>query len=523
MTETNSSDQSSPHSSERLQELVDQRLRKAHTLRDAGLDPYPARTNRDHTIAEARAAFESFEAAHPDDIDDHSAPTVTVAGRVLSHRGQGKVAFIDIRDGSTPNDADNRLQLFCRIADLPPDTQTALENLDLGDFVEARGPLMRTRRGEISVSPTALLIITKTLRPLPEKFHGLQDQEARYRQRYLDLQANDDSRRVFQQRSQIVAALRRRMDARGFLEVETPVLQPEAGGAAARPFVTHFNALDEERFLRIATELHLKRLIVGGFDKVYEVGRIFRNEGVSTRHNPEFTMMESYEAYADYDDVARMVEETVSGIAQDVLGATIIPWGDPESDSYVEIDLTPPWTRITMRDALQRHAAIDFYDHRTPQAMQDLLHQRHIDVPAGGGWGKMLDALVSETVEPHLVQPTFLLDYPLELSPLAKRHEEDPNLVERFEAFVVGGEIANAYSELNDPVDQRARFANQTELQAAGDDEAELGDEDFLTALEHGMPPTGGLGIGIDRLVMLLTNRQSIRDVILFPQLRRKD
>lgn len=503
-------DAASETGSDRLQELFDQRRSKLDTLREAGLEPYPARTGRDHSLAEARAAFEAAEQ------NEAEPPVVIVAGRVASVRGQGKVAFIDLRDGS------GTLQLFCRRDALGESGGLALDQLDLGDHVECRGPLIRTRRGEISVEAQALQVITKALRPPPEKFHGLRDQEARYRQRYLDLQANEESREVFQRRSQIVASLRRRMGGRGFLEVETPVLQPEAGGAAARPFETHLNALDESRVLRIAIELHLKRLVVGGFDKVYEVGRIFRNEGASTRHNPEFTMLESYEAYADYNDVARMVEEIVSGIAQEVLGTMVIPWGDPESADLVEIDLTPPWTRITMHEAVQKYAEVDFFDYATPETMTELLKERHIEIPEGAGWGKLFDAFVSSTVEPHLIQPTFLLDYPIELSPLAKRHAEDGRLVERFEAFAAGWEVANAYSELNDPIDQRERFATQSRLQAAGDDEVELGDEDFLVALEHGMPPTGGLGMGIDRLVMLLTNRQSIRDVILFPQMRRK-
>jgi lysyl-tRNA synthetase class 2 len=321
---------------------------------------------------------------------------------------------------------------------------------------------------------------------------------------------------VLVRRSQIVAAVRRFMEGRGFLEVETPVLQGEAGGAAARPFQTHLNALDEERFLRIALELHLKRLIVGGLDRVFELGRIFRNEGTSTRHNPEFTMMESYQAYADYLDVARMVEELVSTVALEVLGTTSVQFGAHR------LELAPPWRRVTMREAVQEYAEVDFFDYRTVDSMTGLLREKSIAAPENAGWGKLLDALVSATVEPQLVQPTFLLDYPVELSPLAKRRRDDPSLVERFEAFAAGWELGNAYSELNDPVDQRKRFASQQALQAAGDDEAEMIDEDFLVALEHGMPPTGGLGIGIDRLVMVLTNSESIRDVILFPLLRRR-
>ncbi|PZC49691.1 MAG: lysyl-tRNA synthetase, class 2 [Chloroflexi bacterium] len=493
--------------SERLQELSAQRREKADALRAAGVDPYPARGGGALTrIAEARSQFEAFESAGSAQAE---APGTRVAGRITNLRNLGKLAFLDVRDGS------GAMQLMCR-KNVLGDDWSVLAALDLGDFVEAAGSMIRTRTGEISIDASELRMLTKSLRPPPEKFHGLQDVEARYRQRYLDLQSNEDSRGVLVQRSQIIAAVRRFMEARGFLEVETPVLQPEAGGAAARPFLTHLNALDEERYLRIALELHLKRLIVGGLDRVYELGRIFRNEGTSTRHNPEFTMMESYQAYADYGDVARMVEELVSTVAQEVLGTTSVQFGTHT------LELAPPWRRVTMREALQEYAGVDFFDYRDVASMTALLHEKHIAVPENAGWGKLLDALVSETVEPRLIQPTFLLDYPVELSPLAKRRTDEPSLVERFEAFAAGWELGNAYSELNDPVDQRARFASQVALQDAGDDEAEMVDEDFLVALEHGMPPTGGLGIGIDRLVMVLTNSESIRDVILFPLLRRR-
>ena len=504
-----------PHDSARLRELFDQRRAKAEALRAQGVDPYPARTDGPLVPLErARMEFEHWEKRAQGAGPEGMAPRARVAGRVTALRNLGKIAFVQIGDAS------DGLQLFLRQNVLTQDPATGwplLEQLDLGDFVEAEGPLVRTRTGEISVEARTLRLLTKTLRPPPEKFHGLQDQELRYRQRYLDLQVNPDARRTFVTRSRVVSALRRFMDGRGFLEVETPVLQAEAGGAAARPFVTHFNALDEDRYLRIATELHLKRLIIGGFDKVYEIGRIFRNEGVSTLHNPEFTMLESYEAYADYHDVARMVEEAVSTIAREVLGATVIPWAGES------IDLTPPWRRLTMREAVQEYAGIDFFDHNTPETLRPVLEQHRIPVPETGGWGKMLDALVSALVEPRLVQPTFLLDYPAEVSPLAKRHAGEPLLVERFEAFIAGWEVGNAYSELNDPVEQRARFEAQLRLKRGGDEEAELVDEDYLTALEHGMPPTGGLGMGIDRLVMVLTDNQSIREVILFPHLRRRE
>ena len=496
--------------SERLQELSAQRREKAEALRAAGIDPYPARGGgRVTPVSEARASFEAFEAGPGATNSPPPAPMTRVAGRITNLRNLGKLAFLNVRDGS------GSIQLMCR-RDTLLDGWSVLQALDLGDFVEAAGPLIRSRTGEVSVDASELILLSKALRPPPEKFHGLQDVEARYRQRYLDLQANDDSREVLVRRSQIVAAVRRFMEGRGFLEVETPVLQGEAGGAAARPFQTHLNALDEERYLRIALELHLKRLIVGGLDRVFEVGRIFRNEGTSTRHNPEFTMMESYQAYADYLDVARMVEELVSTVALEVLGTTSVRFG-PST-----LELAPPWRRVTMREAVQEYAGVDFFDYRDVESMTALLREKHIPAPENAGWGKLLDALVSATVEPQLIQPTFPLDYPVELSPLAKRRQDEPSLVERFEVFAAGWELGNAYSELNDPVEQRARFASQVALREAGDEEAEMLDEDFLVALEHGMPPTGGLGMGIDRLVMVLTNSESIRDVILFPLLRRR-
>lgn len=489
--------------SERLRELFEQRRHKAEQLRERNVDPYPARLSGPRrTTADARSSFERWERGQR-----KTQPSARVAGRVTNIRNLGKLAFLDLRDGS------GAIQILCRRDALPKHWQL-LQALDLGDFLEAQGKLIRTRSGEISLEARKLRMLSKALRPPPEKFHGLQDVERRYRQRYLDLQTNLDAREVFVTRSKIVAALRRFMDRRGFMEVETPVLQAEAGGAAAKPFTTYFNALDEERHLRIATELHLKRLIVGGLDKVYEVGRIFRNEGLSTRHNPEFTMMESYEAYADYHDVAAMVETMVATVAQDVLGTTTVTVGDHT------IDLAPPWRRLTMREALRTHAGVDFVERRTAETLAPHLAEHQSAQPPGTGWAKMLDLLVSHAVEPQLIQPTFLLDYPVETSPLAKRKPDDPSLVERFETFIAGSEIANAYSELNDPFDQRRRFQEQLQRRQSGDEEAELIDEDFLVALEHGMPPTGGLGLGVDRLVMVLTNAPSIRDVILFPALR---
>ncbi len=496
--------------SRRLRSIIAERQAKADSLRQDGVNPYPPRTTRTHTIGAARVLFETFESdeAQHADTSERDAPQVTLAGRVDAIRHMGRIAFVDLVDDS------GQIQLMASKRALG-DSWSLLEAFDLGDFAEASGALIRSRRGEISLQVETLSMLGKSLRPPPEKYHGLQDVETRYRQRYLDLIANDDAKAVLRTRSQIIAAMRRFMDDRGFIEVETPVLQSEAGGAAARPFLTHLNALDEPRQLRIALELHLKRLIVGGFDKVYEIGRVFRNEGVGNRWNPEFTMLESYEAYTDYHGVAEMVESALSTVAREVVGSTTVPWRDGE------IDFSPPFQRVTMVDAVHEHVGVDFREFDTVDAMTDLLREQGIPVPTDAGWGKLFDELVSERVEPHLHQPTFLLDYPLAISPLAKRTEYDDTLVERFELFVGGWELANAYTELNDPVDQRRRFEEQLVLKAAGDDEAEQMDEDFITALEHGMPPTGGLGMGMDRLAMLLTNSQSIRDVILFPQMRK--
>ena len=487
-----------------LREIIAERQAKADSLRASGIDPYPQRTGRTHAIGDAIEIFNSHEQESP----DTDGPRVTVAGRIAALRNMGRIAFIDLEDDT------GQIQILASKRALG-ESWDQLDTFDLGDFLEASGPLIRSRRGEISVQADAVTMLSKTLRPPPEKYHGLQDVETRYRQRYLDLIANEEAKEILRTRSRIVSAMRRFMDDRGFLEVETPVLQSEAGGAAARPFLTHLNVLDEPRQLRIALELHLKRLIVGGFDRVYEIGRVFRNEGVGNRWNPEFTMLESYEAYTDYHGVAEMVESALAFIATEVTGSTRVPWREGV------IDFTPPFARMTMVDAVKEHVGVDFRDYPTVEAMQDLLRANGVGIPPDAGWGKLFDELVSERVEPHLQQPTFLLDYPLAISPLAKRTEYDDSLVERFELFVGGWELANAYTELNDPVDQRERFEEQLRLKAAGDDEAELLDEDFIVALEHGMPPTGGLGMGMDRLAMLLTDSQSIRDVILFPQMRK--
>jgi lysyl-tRNA synthetase class 2 len=418
----------------------------------------------------------------------------------------GKATFIDLLDGS------GRLQVLLRAN--TTEGYDLLRLVDLGDFIGVVGTPIRTRTGQPTVQAVSWTMLAKSLHAPPEKYHGLADPDLRQRRRYLDLMANEETRRVFEIRSRTVAAIRRFLDDRGFLEVETPILQVSEGGAAARPFVTHFNALDEPRVLRISLELHLKRLLVGGFERVYEIGRNFRNEGMSFKHNPEFTMLESYQAYADYNDVARMTEEMISTVARQVLGTTVIQFRGHE------IDLAPPWRRLTFIEALRDFGGPDLEQLTDADSLREELRRRGLPVSDQMGYGKLADEAMSHYVEPNLIQPTFLLDYPVELSPLAKRKPGNPRLVERFECFIAGFECGNAYTELNDPLDQRQRFEQQLALKAAGDDEVELVDEDFLFALEHGMPPTGGFGMGIDRLVMLLTGQSSIREVILFPPVR---
>lgn len=487
-----------------MDDLTAQRVAKLNRLRELGIDSYPARVARSHSAAEVRAIVDAF----PPDRHEPAADPVDVAGRVMALRKMGKATFADLQDGS------GRIQVLFRRDAVGEEAYERLKLVDVGDFIGAHGYPMRTRTGEPTVGADQWRMLTKALHAPPEKFHGLADVELRQRRRYLDLMANEETRTTFETRSRVVAAMRRYLDDRGFLEVETPILQESAGGAAARPFVTHYNALGEDRFLRISLELHLKRLVVGGFDRVYEIGRIFRNEGMSPKHNPEFTMLELYWAYADYMDVARLVEDMVSTIAREAIGTTTVTYRGNE------IDLAPPWQRLTLHDALKQYGGLDIDEFPTEATLRDELRRRGVDAPGGAGWGKLVDKAMSHYVEPRLIQPTFLLDYPVELSPLAKRKPDNPRLVERFEPFVGGFEIGNAYSELNDPIDQRVRFEEQLRLRAGGDEEAELMDEDFLLAIEHGMPPTGGLGIGVDRLVMLLTGQTTIREVILFPQHR---
>ncbi|HVC35434.1 MAG TPA: lysine--tRNA ligase [Chloroflexota bacterium] len=479
-------------------DLVAQRLRKLEELRSRGIEPYPTTFQR--TVAAGEAVAEYDRLAGQD---------VSVAGRIVSRRIMGRVSFCHIQDGT------GRVQLFLKEDALGPEEYAAFRDLyDIGDIVGARGTLMKTRAGEVSVQACRLVMLAKSLRPLPEKWHGLTDVEQRYRRRYLDLIVNPEVRRIFQTRSATVSAIRRFLEARGFIEIETPVLQPLYGGATARPFKTHHHALEREMFLRIATELYLKRAVVGGFDKVFEIGRVFRNEGIDTTHNPEFTVLESYEAYASYLDVMAMVEELIPWIAHEVLGTTGISYQGQS------IDLRPPWQRVTLREAILHCTGVDVEAAADRDDLYRQVAHLGLEIQPTSPRGKIIDELLSARVEHTLIQPTFVTDYPVELSPLAKRKPGQPNLVERFEAYVGGLEIANAFSELNDALDQRTRFAQQLEARAAGDEEAHLFDEDFVEALEHGMPPTGGLGIGVDRLVMLLTDQRSIREVILFPHLR---
>ncbi|MCJ7807784.1 MAG: lysine--tRNA ligase [Dehalococcoidia bacterium] len=484
----------------RIDGITEQRREKLRKIRSLGIDPFPHRYHRSHTNKEAIDLFER----------DDCAPQISLAGRIMAYRTMGKATFLDVRDSS------GKIQAYFR-SNLLGDKYELLNELDIGDIIGMSGEMFRTHSGEVTLKVKDFAILSKSLQPLPEKWHGLTDVEKRYRQRYLDLISSEEVNRIFTVRSRAIAAIRRFLDGRGFIEVETPVLHPAAGGALARPFTTHHHALNQNLYLRIATELYLKRLVIGGFDKVYEIGRIFRNEGISTKHNPEFTMLESYEAYADYNNVMSMTEELVSYVTKNVLRKTKVSYAG------TTIDFTPPWRRVTLQDAVREQCKIDFLEHADYDSLRDAIQHYGLKVDDSPSWGKLLDKLFSTYVEPHLIQPTFIMDYPVELSPLAKRNPDDKRLVERFEAFAGGMEIANAFTELNDPIEQRERFQEQEKLRVLlGDEEAERVDEDFLLALEYGMPPTGGLGVGIDRLVMLLTDQQSIREVILFPQLRTK-
>jgi lysyl-tRNA synthetase class 2 len=500
----------------RLDSINEQRRQKLERLRARGVNPYPNHYQPTHTTRQAITqleATESQEAAQraKSRAFRQEAESVRVAGRITAIRRMGKSSFLDIRDGS------GKMQLLFQNANFKEDDQELFKDLDIGDIIGVEGNLLRTRTGEPTISVGNFTLLAKSLRPLPEKWHGLSDTEKRYRQRYVDLIANTGIKDIFMVRSRVIAALRQFLDRRGFIEVETPVLQASAGGALAAPFATHFNALDQDFYLRIALELHLKRLIVGGFDKVYEIGRVFRNEGISTAHSPEYTLLESYEAYANYTDVMEMTEEMVYQVSQQVLGTAEIKYGDDI------INLKPPWRRITLRNAIKEYSSIDYVNYPTASGLREKMRSTNMEADPQKNWAKLVDELLKTYVRPKLIQPTIVFDYPASMSPLAKNRPGKERVVERFQAVAGGLEIANAYSELNDPIEQRERFEEQLHERQTEDEERWTIDEDYLTALEYGMPPAGGLGVGIDRLVMLLTNQQSIREVILFPQLREKE
>ncbi|MEW5988699.1 MAG: lysine--tRNA ligase [Chloroflexota bacterium] len=499
--------------------LEQQRLSKLEQLRQAGMDPYPLRSERSHTAAQALALFQQVEQAG----GDLPELTVAVAGRLVSHRDMGKTVFAHVEDGS------GRIQLFVRRNDVGDEAHHAFQKLcDLGDFVQATGTLFRTRMGEISVHVQQWRMLSKAVSPLPVvkeqevdgclvRYSALADVEERYRQRYADLAVNPDVRQVFQTRAKIIAALRRFFDAHDFLEVETPILQPLYGGAAARPFVTHHNQLKQNLYLRISFELYLKRLLVGGFERVYEIGRDFRNEGVSFKHNPEFTQLEFYAAYWDYQDVMAFTEKMLAYAAEQVLGTTRLEYQGQT------IDLAPPWPRMTLREAIQHHAEIDYTEYPTADTLAAAIREIGGHTPAGATWGKLVDGLLGDYVEPRLIQPTFITEYPRDISPLAKGIPGRPDHVERFEFFIAGIEMGNAFTELNDPLEQQKRFEEMQQLYRPEDEEAHPIDEDYLRAMRYGMPPNGGFGTGIDRLVMLFTNKTTIREVLLFPHLRERD
>ena len=483
-----------------INHLMQVRRDKLKELQEEGKDPYQiTKFDRTQTAGEIKSNYEKYEQKD-----------VTVAGRIIAKRIMGKASFCTIQD------SDEKIQSYVSINDLGEESYKAFKTYDIGDFIGITGFVFKTRTEEISVHAKEVVLLSKSLRPLPEKFHGLKDVDLRYRQRYVDLIMNPEVKETFEKRSKIIREIREILDEKGFLEVDTPMLNTISGGATAKPFITHHNALNIDMYLRIATELNLKRLIVGGYDKVYEMGRIFRNEGMDIRHNPEFTTIELYQAYADYHDMMDLTEEMFSRCAMKVLGTTKVTYQGQE------IDLTPGWKKITMIDSIKEACGIDFNEIQTDEEAVALAKEKGIEIPdvTKETRGDVISLFFDEYVEKTLVQPTFIYDYPIEISPLAKRKKEDPRLTERFEIFIGGREYGNAFSELNDPIDQYERFKKQVEAREAGDDEAGMMDEDFIQALEYGMPPTGGIGIGIDRLVMLLTDAASIRDVLLFPTMK---
>jgi lysyl-tRNA synthetase class 2 len=498
--------------------LEEQRLAKLDRLREEGIDPYPLRVARTHTVQAAVEAFLAVEGQ-----EDAAAPTVTICGRLVSMRDMGKTVFAHMEDGS------GRLQLFVRREEVGEESHRTFQKLlDLGDFIQATGVVFRTKMGEISVRVAAWRLLSKAVTPLPivkeqevdgqlVRYSAFADVEERYRQRYADLAVNPEVREVFQARSKIIAALRRFLDNAGFLEVETPILQPLYGGAAARPFTTYHNQLKQDLYLRIAFELYLKRLLVGGLERVYEIGRDFRNEGVDATHNPEFTQLEFYAAYWDYHDVMAFVERMIAYVSQELTGRTALTYQGHT------IDLTPPWERITLRQAIRQYAEIDYVEHPTAESLAAAIRSIGGHAAEGATWGKLVDGLLGDYVEPRLIRPTFVTEYPRDISPLAKGIPDDPTHTERFEYFIGGMEMGNAFTELNDPIEQQRRFEEMQQLYKADDEEAHPIDEDYLRAMRYGMPPNGGFGTGVDRLTMLLTNRTTIREVLLFPALRERE
>ncbi|MFB3881587.1 MAG: lysine--tRNA ligase [Armatimonadota bacterium] len=479
-------------------DLLRQRREKLARLREEGQDPFRVtRFDRTHLAEDLHAGFEQLQGA-----------TARIAGRLMARRRHGKATFADLQDAS------GHIQLLFRVNELGDERYQALGELDDGDLIGAEGEVMRTRTGEVTVSVRTYRLLAKALRPPPEKWHGLRDVEIRYRQRYLDLIANDDSRRVFAIRSKAISALRRFLEERGFLEVETPMMQQIPGGALARPFITHHNALDLDLYLRIAPELYLKRLVVGGLERVYEIGRVFRNEGIDTKHNPEFTMLEAYQAYADYREMMDLIEGMVAYAAQQALGTTRVRWNGEE------IELAPPWRRVSLLESIEREAGVSADCLADPAQARRKCAELGLPAEPDIALSTMINNLFERFVQPKLIQPTFVMDYPTAISPLAKACPDQPSLAERFEPFAGGLELGNAFSELNDPEEQRRRFEDQARLKARGDAEAHPMDDDYVRALEYGLPPTGGIGLGVERLVMLLTGATSIRDVILFPQMR---
>lgn len=485
---------------ENLSEILKVRRDKLKALQEADKDPFfEVRFDRDAYAADVIAEFKEEEAR-----------TVKMAGRIMSKRVMGKASFAHIQDSS------GKIQLYIRKDEVGEENYLSFKQMDIGDIVGISGEVFKTHMGEISVKVTDIKLLAKSLLPLPEKFHGLKDSDLRYRQRYVDLIVNPEVKKTFEIRSKIVKLIRQYLDERGFVEVETPILQTQAGGASARPFITHHNALDIDMYMRIALELYLKRLIVGGIEKVYEMSRVFRNEGIDVRHNPEFTLLELYEAYTDYNGMMDLAEGMYAYVAEKLFGTTKVTYQGEE------IDLTPPWNRLTMNDAVKQYTGVDFAACKTNEEAKELAKSLHMtEIPET--MGEILSEAFEEFVEDKLVQPTFITEHPVEISPLAKKKKSDPRFTERFELFITGREMANAFSELNDPIDQRERFAQQAKKKEAGDEEAQILDEDFVQALSYGMPPTGGIGFGIDRLVMLMTDSYSIRDVILFPTMKPLD